>query len=151
MINVYQYPTEKNPTVGMTFEFFKTMSLGVHAMKYSDLTTAIENIGIAKVRLLAANTEALWHYCDDIANKNDHSIVESIKTLRESVIYALENQDKYEDILLNIKEKANFMRTLIKAMPENGGHREAVVMMSATIQKFCREELDERKKNKSEE
>ena len=151
MINLYQKPTEKNPTVGMTFEFFKSMELGRQYEKYEDLPTAMYYLTQAKHDLLISNLEAFWMFCDKVIDEQDQTIVESIKTLRDTVNDSLDNKEKYYERLADIKEKANFMRTLVSAVPEYNGRKDTAIMIAASIQKFCREELDEYEKNKDKE
>lgn len=148
MINLYQKPTDKNPTVGMTFEFFKTMELGRQHEKYENLPTAIYYLTEAKHDLLISNLEAFWMFCDKVIEEQDQLVVESINTIRDTVNNSLDNKEKYYERLADIKEKANFMRTLVSAVADNNGRKETAIMMAASIQKFCREELDEHQKNK---
>ena len=151
MINIYQHPTEKNPTVGVTFMFFKTMELGMDYRKYPDLFTAEHNLQQSKISALISNLEALWMFCDRIGVKENQVATESMNAIRASVQYALDNRDKFFKILEEVTEKANFMRTLMKETPEANGWRDSVIMMAASIQRFCKAELDEYKKNQSKE
>jgi hypothetical protein len=149
MINIYQQPTEKVPTLGMTFEFFKTMELGLQYEKYPDLNTARHYMREAKADVLLINTEAFWMYCEKHIEKPLQSDTECIKTIRDSVNKGLEYKEKYAEILVDIEKKANFMRALIKALPEK--NRATGIMMAAAVIKFCKEEINEFEENKSKE
>ena len=149
MINIYQKPTEKVPTLGMTFEYFKTMELGLQYEKYPSLATAEYHLKEAKADLILINTEAFWTYCEEYINEPLQSDIECVKAIRDAVNNGLDDKEKLAEILADIKEKANFMRALVKALPEK--RRAIGIMMAAAIIKFCKEELDEFEENKNKE
>ena len=151
MINVYQQPTQANPTLGMTFIIFKSMEAGIQHQKYPDLVTATKHFEEAKKDLLITNLEAFWNFCDRNNGVKDQAIVESVKVIRNTVLQGLERRDKYHQFLVSVKEKANFMRALVRAMANDENRRISATMMAASIMKFCKEELDEHEKNQSKE
>jgi len=89
MIRVYQKPTEKNPTLGLTFDYYKVMSVGIHHEKYPDLQTAIHNFDLAKKDCIVYNIEFFWHFCHEKAN--------FMRTLVKGIVH---KEDKVKAIMM---------------------------------------------------
>ncbi|RLI52200.1 hypothetical protein DRO61_00285 [Candidatus Bathyarchaeota archaeon] len=150
MIRVYQKPTEKNPTLGLTFDYYKVMSVGIHHEKYPDLQTAIHNFDLAKKDCIVYNIEFFWHFCHDTIQPGSQVYVDCMAGIRDTVQMASDGRLNYDQLLADVLEKANFMRTLVKGIVHKEDKVKAI-MMASNILSFCKDETSERKTNKNKD
>jgi hypothetical protein len=150
MIRIYQPPTEKNPTMGFTFDYFRSMQLGISHMKYSNYETALYNLQIAKRDIIIQNYEFFWQFCHDNIVPGSQVYHDCMRSIRDTVQMAIDEQINYDQLLSDVVEKANFMRTLVKGISIKE-EKEKAIMMASTILSFCKDERSERKTNKSKD
>lgn len=144
MINVYQRPTKDVPTVGFTYLYFAGENFGMHYMRYPDLASAEHHFKVEKCNCVISNLETFHRYADAVCDGQVEK--EAVKAIRDCTVTWISRKFNYQEFLEDVIKKANFMRTLVQAMPEQ--KKDAGIMMAATIIGFCKAELaDEHKKN----
>ena len=146
MINIYQQPTEKNPTVGFIYPMFAEERTCMYNQKFSNLESANKGFKLAKHAVIIQNVEAFHRYADTCCDGQVEK--ESIKAIRDTNARWLTRKFNYSEFLEDVIKMANFMRALVQAMPQQ--KKTAGIMMAAIIIKFCKAELaDEHKENPS--
>ena len=145
MISIYQHPTESNPTLGLTFKIFASEEFKVSHRKYENVPTALADLQTIKLDVIIMNLESFYLFCNKSIQPLGQINQEAIVTLRDTVNNALDNRNKYHELLVDVVEKTNFIRVLVKALPQQS--KVAGIMMAATIIGYCKDELDEREKN----
>lgn len=144
MINIFQQPTKENPTLGFTFLVFSQEQFGMSYRKLPDLTTAEAEFKIEKCNCVIMNMETFHRFSNKLCDGQVEK--EAVKAIRECCNTWLTRKFNYVEFLEDVIKKANFMRTLVQAMPEQ--KKVSGIMMASTIINFCKAELaDEHKKN----
>ncbi len=137
MISIYQQPTVKNPTLGMTIQYFPDMSLLHDRQVHENLESALYRVENTKISTLSSNLEYFWQYCDSIIKEKNQAEIEAIKNIRDLSIFIL-NKNKYKNCLDETIKNANFVRLLCRVTKDNHA-----IMMAAVIMRFCKDECEE--------
>jgi len=146
MIHIFQCPTEKNPTLGVTYHFFNKMEVHLDYKKFENLTSALTYLQSSKHTVLCINIEHLRNHCMAIFpednEKTPYLMVEAWRAIDSLLIELLRNEEKYQDCLEKVISGANFMRLLVRNAPEE--EKPIMIMVVATILEFCKSELDKK-------
>lgn len=151
LIDVYQEPTETNPTVAFTWSDFKQFKLYMKDQKFENVPTALKFLEDHKCWILISCFEEFRLYYEDAVKEHpveDASIPSVVTGLREACISMIQHKENYSIILQTIEEKINFMRILVKATPQE--YFPVMKMMATRIITYVRQEIDERQKNKDQ-
>jgi len=136
MIDIYQQPTVKNPTLGMTIMYFPDMSILHDRQTHENMQSALYRIENTKISTLSNNLEYFWQYCDSLIKEKAQSELEAIKNIRDLSIFILDN-NKYKDCLDKTIKNANFVKLLCRVTKDNHA-----IMMAAVIMRFCKDECE---------
>jgi len=60
MIDIYQHPTDNNPTLGLTFKIFAEESFKVSHRKYENVPTAMADLKTIKLDVIIMNLESFY-------------------------------------------------------------------------------------------
>lgn len=137
MINIYQKPTPKKPTLGMTIHYFETMEIINDRTTFESYVDANRRIELNKKAALANNIETFWSYCENLIEEETHSEEEAINATRELSIFIL-NSNNYKNCLEQTIKNANFMRLLCRVTKDDNA-----IMMATVILRFCKDECEE--------
>jgi hypothetical protein len=152
MIEVYQQPSEANPTVAFTWSDFREFKMYLKDQKFENVPTAIKFLEDFKCWILISGFEEFRIYftkaMQEYPDIQDPSLPNVIDSLREACEAMIQDQENYPFVLQTIVEKANFMRILVKASPEK--YFPVMKMMATKLIKYCKAELDERQKDQNQ-
>jgi len=150
MINIYQQPTEKNPTLGYTFPIYSQDKICVHDQKYPNVATAMAAFDMHKAWIVNSVFEDLRLYFEKIVPKNSRmvQVQEACNALESASKDMLVYKESLDYCLNKVQENINFMRILVRNTPED--FQVPIKMMAATLTQFTREQINERQKDQNE-
>ena len=149
MINIYKQPTEKDPSFGFTFQHFSSESIGMDYQTMPSKAIADAYIQESKFDCVLFNLECFHTFANKVLSPMDQVQEESQTALQNVILKWLNHKDKYEQMLADVVKNANFMRALVRPMPEK--RKPAGIMMAMTLLQYCKAELDEYEKNKNKD
>ena len=149
MIQIYQKPTESNPTIAFTWADFREFKMYMQDKKFENVPTAQKFFYDYQCWILVSAFEEFIIFFEDATKDSDLDITirDVVNAMREASIKTINHKENLDIILETIVEKANFMRVLVKAT--EGVHFPVMKMMATKILTYCREQIDERQKNKN--
>lgn len=150
MIQIYQHPTDENPTLGFTWINYGNMKGCMWDEKYPNKATALHEFNLHKAWLCLSAFEDIRRFYVQFVPKEDRQQQEQevVDALRASCQVCIDNKENYRLILETIMEKAKFIKILVKSVPKD--NFPVMKMMAASLIGFCKAELDEQQKDKSQ-
>lgn len=152
MIEVYQQPTEKNPTVAFTWADFREFKMYMKDQKFENVPTAIKFLEDFKCWIIISGFEEFRIYftkaLEEFPDIADPTLPDVIEGLRKACEEMIQDKENYQFILETTVEKANFMRVLVKASPPK--YYPVMKMMATKLIGYCRTEIDERQKDQNQ-
>ena len=149
MITTYIEPTDNKPKFGIMWSLFDNMQVCCFENTYVNKATAQHQLDIHKAWIVLSNFEAvrryfeMWFPQEDIQQHHK----ETVNALRASLQFMITNQENYDIILQTVMEKSEFIKNIVKETPDK--YKQPMRMMAITLVQYCKNEVNERQKDKA--